>query len=195
MSKRVKVIVVIIGVAGLVALSIAGIASAAGPVNPPVTTPYGGAGCGGVDILTVSQLLGLTPEQLQAELQTGKSLLEIATAKGVTEQQLVDAILIPHKTAMQAQVTAGTITQAQADLMLQQMETYVRNAIKQTNTGLSGTGSHCGNGIGTGTGMMGGAGMMGGGGMMGNWNGQGYRGGGMMGGNRGMMGRGTGFSY
>jgi hypothetical protein len=193
MTKKTKLIVVALGVAGLLALSIAGVAFAAGPVNPANNLPV----CGGQgwNIQVVSQLLGLTPAEIQAELQAGKSLVQIAATKSVTEQQLVDAILAPHKTVIQAKVTAGFLTQEQATLMLQQMETSVRASVNQTGTGSPTTGGACGNGIGAGRGMMGGWGgsQAGAGGCGGNGGGIG---GGMMGGARGMMGRwGTRFSY
>ncbi|SEC44511.1 hypothetical protein [Paenibacillus sp. GP183] len=44
------------------------------------------------DPAALSQILGVTRQQLKADLQSGKSLVEIAQAKGITEEQLINKI-------------------------------------------------------------------------------------------------------
>ena len=88
----------VIGTAALVAvlgLSAVGTAVAQGPAPAPTSapgTPWGqawGRVCQGAGIVSqaVSQLLGMTPEQVYAERTAGKTLAQIATEKGVTDQQ------------------------------------------------------------------------------------------------------------
>jgi hypothetical protein len=44
------------------------------------------------DPAALSQILGVTRQQLKADLQAGKSLVEIAQAKGIAEDQLINKI-------------------------------------------------------------------------------------------------------
>ena len=83
----------------------------------------------------VAGFLGMTQEQLQAERLAGKSLVQIATAKGKTEQQLVTIILAAKKADLDKAVADKTITQAQADFMIQNMETQVTTMVNRTTTG------------------------------------------------------------
>lgn len=74
----------------------------------------------------VATALKLTPTQLFEQLHSGKTLSEIATAQGVdlaTVQAAANASRIQAmKDKIAAAVTAGTITQEQADWMLQGIE-------------------------------------------------------------------------
>jgi hypothetical protein len=74
----------------------------------------------------VAEALGLTPTELFTELHSGKTLDEIATAKGVDLQKVQDAVnaarIAEQKAAIEQAVKDGKITQAQADWMLQGLE-------------------------------------------------------------------------
>jgi len=74
----------------------------------------------------VAETLGLTPEELFTELHAGKSLTEIAEARGVDMQKVHDAIKAARieatKQAIQQAVEDGRISQEQADWMLQGLE-------------------------------------------------------------------------
>ena len=83
----------------------------------------------------VTTLLGMTEEQIQAERQAGKSLVQIAASKGVSEQALVTAILTAKKADLDAQVAAGRLTQDRADAMYARMQTQVAVAVNRTTTG------------------------------------------------------------
>ncbi len=75
---------------------------------------------------TAAGALGLTPEEFFAELHAGKSLDEIAEAKGVDVQTVYDAMNAARGEAMrqaiQQAVEDGRITQEQADQMLERLE-------------------------------------------------------------------------
>jgi hypothetical protein len=75
---------------------------------------------------TAAEALGLTPEELFAELRAGKSLAEIAEAKGVDVQTVHDAMNVARdearKQAIQQAVEDGRLTQEQADQMLEKQE-------------------------------------------------------------------------
>jgi transposase len=75
---------------------------------------------------TAAETLGLTPEELFAELRAGKSPAEIAQEQGVDVEALYDAMNAARGEAMQQAlqqaVEDGRITQEQADQMLERLE-------------------------------------------------------------------------
>lgn len=130
-----------VGLATLVAIVAAlGISSAAfaqsgttpTPTAPTTqTAPLGHRG-GGFGLRSQAALdaaakaLGMTADDLKAQLWGGKTLADIATEKKVdiaTVQKAVEAAeLAEMKTAIQAAVTAGTITQAKADWLIEGLD-------------------------------------------------------------------------
>ncbi len=214
MQRKYKIIITGVGVAVILAVAIATTAFAASKaaVRVPATAQAAKAGITSGAIPTeadyqawgcpvangnfeaVAKLLGMTPQEIEAQLEQGKSLVEIASAKGVTEDALVAAIFTPMKEFMQQQVTAGNWTQQQLDAHLKLAEQHVRQLVNAK--GVSGNAGCGGAGMMGGTGgMMGNyGGMMGGGWNRGSANQGGFFGrGGMMGGGYGgMMG---GFQY
>jgi hypothetical protein len=88
---------------------------------------FGWAGGGQWTVFdTAAEALGMTPEELFAELHAGKSLDEIAEAKGVDVQTVHDAMNVARdearKQAIQQAVEDGRLTQEQADQMLEKQE-------------------------------------------------------------------------
>jgi len=77
-----------------------------------------GGKIGAGDLTAIAEALGLTADELKAQLKEGKSLADVAGDKGVDVQKLVDA----QKTAIEKRVgealQAGEITQEQADKRL-----------------------------------------------------------------------------
>jgi polyhydroxyalkanoate synthesis regulator phasin len=75
---------------------------------------------------TAAETLGLTPEELFAELRAGKSPAEIAEEQGVDVEALYDAMSAARGEAMQQAIQQaiedGRITQEQADQMLERLE-------------------------------------------------------------------------
>jgi hypothetical protein len=120
-------------------------------------------------IAVAAEKLGLTTQELLAELQAGKTIAEVAAEKNVAVDTIVEAVIAARSERLNQLVTDGQLTQEQADAMLTLMKANVTERINaEWPAG------------GFGRGMMGGGrwgGMMGGG----RW------GGGMMG---GMMGGG-----
>ncbi len=126
----------------------------------------------------VFDLLKINESDLLAQRQAGKSLLDITTAKGVSEQQLTDALLQPI-TAMHDWM-AQNYPQSNAQQMTQYMRDQTTKDIRQSQYGTMSDFRLFG---GPGGGMMGGAnGSNGYGGMMGGSNGRNGYYGGMMGG-------------
>jgi hypothetical protein len=139
MPRKIVFVVALVAVLAVTALAGAGLAFAQGPKPPDPN--YSGCGCGGwgmrggwgggmgwswhgmglIDAL--AELTGLEPADLYAELQEGKTLLEVAQAHGVNSaEQLVEAVLASRAEVLQQRVEASYLTQEQADWMLDHME-------------------------------------------------------------------------
>jgi hypothetical protein len=141
MGKRIKVLGATLALVAVLAVGVgARIASAAGPTPSTGTPAYCGLGGGlrfggAVVDQVVTKLLGMTEDQTHALRIQGKSLVQIAATKNVSEKQLVDAIMAYKKIQVQARVTSGTLTQAQADLILKQMQDSTTQAVNRTTLG------------------------------------------------------------
>jgi transposase len=88
---------------------------------------FGWAGGGQWTVFdTAAEALELTPEELFSELHAGKSLDEIAEARGVDVQTVYDAMNVARaeaeKQALPQAVEDGRITQEQADQMIERLE-------------------------------------------------------------------------
>jgi hypothetical protein len=122
------------------------------------------------DMLTiVADQLGIERTELVTELQSGKTIAELAQEKNVNTDAIVDAVVTTHQDWFTSAVESGTLTQEQADAHLALMKANLSAMLDQAwNT--QGFGMHGGMGMG-GFGMhdggmgMGGFGMHGGMGM------------------------------
>jgi len=126
MKRNVVVITSLAMVVILVGLFVTGSVFAQDPTATPVPAPSTPAAPGPMGphmafmgaSKAIIDLLGLTPGQLLDARTAGKSLLDIAKEKGITEQQLVDAMVAERKTALDQAVKDSKLTQEQADWML-----------------------------------------------------------------------------
>jgi hypothetical protein len=76
----------------------------------------GGPGGGPAGNLSgAATAIGVTPEEVRTALQSGQSLADLAKAKGVDPQKVIDALLAPIIEHEKADVTNGKDTQAEAD--------------------------------------------------------------------------------
>jgi len=144
---------VAVSLAVVAALAFGAATFAAGPANPGTSATntancgmgYGRNGwLGEASITAVSQLLGMTADEIQALRLEGKSLVEIAGTRNVTQEQLVAAIVAAKTAEIQNRVAAGTLTQQQANIMLQNMEQNTIQAVNRVSVGPFGNG---GNGV------------------------------------------------
>ncbi|MBI2848408.1 MAG: hypothetical protein HYX83_04455 [Chloroflexi bacterium] len=133
-----------------------------------------------ITLTRVAGILGLTYEQLTAELNQGKTIAEIAQAQGVDTSLLVTTILAPESEILQVRVKYGYLTETQAQAILEQSRQWIERAIATTYGATRNTTGGMMGGSTTGGGMMGG-GMMGGGMMGGSTTGGSTTGRGMMG--------------
>jgi len=129
MIKRIAAVVGAAALVGVLGLFVVGTVFAQGPAPTPATpqTPWGGAWggvCRGAGVVSdaITSLLGMTQDQIYAERSAGKTLSDIAKEKGVTDQQLIDAMLAGRQDAINQAVKDGKLTQAQADWMIARMK-------------------------------------------------------------------------
>ena len=126
---NIKKLLTIVGVlAILVAALPAGAASAQGPSgqNPPLG--LGRGNWGGPDnslVAVAAKVLGMDQTALVAELNTGKTIADVATAKGVALDKIVTAFVQPHIDWLNQAVADGKITQAQADQSIATMKANI----------------------------------------------------------------------
>jgi len=127
-DEMVKKVLVGLGTAAIVVvlgLFVVGTVFAQTPTATPQATaprhdgPLGAIGRG-ADIVSdaVAKLFGMTREQILTERSAGKTLSQIAKEKGLTDQQVIDALVAEQKAAIDQQLKDGKITQSQADWLL-----------------------------------------------------------------------------
>lgn len=113
--------------ASMIAAIAAGALVMASPVAAQTTVPnvsqvavlqHGRGGRGAPQMAEVAKALGMTEAELKTELQTGKSVAEIATAKNVSLDTIVSVVITAQTDRLKQAVTDGKLTQAQADTML-----------------------------------------------------------------------------
>lgn len=66
-------------------------------------------------ISTVASMTNQSPQEVTQQLRSGKSLKEIAEARGVSESALIERLLEPLKNRLQQAVSSGRLPQQRAD--------------------------------------------------------------------------------
>ncbi len=98
----------------------------------------GRGGFGGLS--TAATAIGVTEDELRTQLQAGKSVADVATANGVSEQTVIDAIVAEAKTHFAEEVASGEHTQAEVDAKLADLEARVKTMVE--TAGLPQRGGH-----------------------------------------------------
>lgn len=88
----------------------------------------------------LAETLGLTPDELNAELASGKTLTQIAEMQGISQEQLATTLETSMKAGLDKAVADGALTQAQADLMLSHMSNNFGWMLSQMGAGGMGFG-------------------------------------------------------
>jgi hypothetical protein len=81
---------------------------------------------------TAATYLGVSVSDLVADLKSGKTLAQEATAKGKTVDGLVQAMLAPLKTDLDKRVASGDITSAQETAILNHQTTALTHLVNNT---------------------------------------------------------------
>ena len=123
----------------LVALLVIGVVGARSvyaqaPTNTPNVAPFHeggpgggrGRGLGKPELEAAAKVLNMTADELSTALQSGKTLEQLAQDANVDIQKVQDAIQAAHaaemRTRIEQAVTDGTITQANADWLLEGLD-------------------------------------------------------------------------
>src|SRR5215211_8460638 len=126
-----KMSILIVGL--LVALLVVGVVGATGVFAQTSTStdfhghgPGGGRGLGQVELEAAAKVLNMTADELSTALQGGKTLEQISTDAGVDFAKVQDAIQAAHATELRDRIeqaiTDGTITQENADWLLEGLD-------------------------------------------------------------------------
>ena len=84
-------------------------------------------------------VLGMSAADLMTELKDGKSLVDVAEAKGISVEKLTADLLAQVKTQLDGLVSDGKLTQEQADNIYTQTESNIDQIVSDTS-GLGGPG-------------------------------------------------------
>src|SRR6478609_1220216 len=94
---------------------------------------HGGPGFRHDDLANAASYLGITQAALETALQSGKTLAQVAdVTSGKSAAGLIDALVAAEKTELAAAVTAGRLTQAQADQIATGLTAHVTAEVNGT---------------------------------------------------------------
>lgn len=102
-----------------------------GPGTGVMAGQRGGMGPQASLIALAADELGLTQQELIAQLQNNTTVAQIAEQQGVELSAIVEAFVAPRAERMQAAVAAERMTQAQADQQLATMQAQVTARLSQ----------------------------------------------------------------
>jgi hypothetical protein len=82
--------------------------------------------------LAAASYIGLTPRELRAQLEGGRTLAEVAHAHNRSEAGLVAAVMSARKRAVESAVLAGAITKARATSVLAHLQARAQRLVKRS---------------------------------------------------------------
>jgi hypothetical protein len=88
---------------------------AAKPAHGPGGRGGPGHGRGGMGLDAAATALGMTADELRTELQSGQTIAQVAEAKGVATQTVIDAIVAEMNAHFDEELAAGEHTQEEID--------------------------------------------------------------------------------
>lgn len=91
-------------------------------------------GCG-IDCADIADFLGISREDFASARQSGKSIVQIAGEKSISEEQLVDFLTQKVNANIDQKVAAGKINGEQAEKLKQSMAERVKDDLNRTDTG------------------------------------------------------------
>ena len=90
----------------------------------------GGLGrLGGIVLDPVAKALGITPDELKTDLAKGQSVADIAKAKKVDLNKVIDALVADASAKIDKMVTDGHLPKAMADKLKGQLKTWITDAV------------------------------------------------------------------
>jgi hypothetical protein len=73
--------------------------------------------------------LGITADELHTALDAGQTIADVASSKGVAVQTVIDAMVAEATTHLAERVTAGDLTQAEADAKLTEITARITDMV------------------------------------------------------------------
>jgi DNA-binding CsgD family transcriptional regulator len=120
-------------------------AQATDPVTDPATETRRPS-----PIAEAAKALGMTEAELKTELQSGKSIADVAKAKNLDLNEVIAKLTAAFKTHLDEEVASGEHTQAEADAKLAEFKTRVTTMVNTAGLpmrgGKGGPGGHGGKG-------------------------------------------------
>ncbi|MCC7368904.1 MAG: hypothetical protein IT306_10805 [Chloroflexi bacterium] len=80
----------------------------------------------------IANILGMTPQELRTEMMAGKSLAQVAEAKGISRDTLKAKLLEAHQARIDEAVAAGRLTADQAKQMTERMTANIDAMLDRT---------------------------------------------------------------
>ena len=122
-------------------------AAAANPSPGTGYGPHGGPGHGAPgdraeDEQVIATAIGITTTQLQTERAAGKTIAQVAQAHNVAVDKVVAAIVAAETKEIDQRVSAGQLTQAQADQLKSGLQQRATDEVNGTGHGPGGPGGH-----------------------------------------------------
>jgi hypothetical protein len=87
------------------------------------------------DLSVVAKAIGISQADLQTALDGGQTVAAVAKAHNVAAQTVIDALVADGQSELAADVTAGRLTQAQADAQKAQVTQRATDQVNGTMTG------------------------------------------------------------
>jgi hypothetical protein len=102
----------------------------------PADGPGGHRGPGGFEgrifgagLDVVATTLGITTDEVRTALESGQTIADLAVSKGKTAQDVIDAVVAAATTKINDAVTAGNLTQTQADKLIANLTTIATDFV------------------------------------------------------------------
>ena len=135
MKKRNIAIFVGMAIAGAIAGSTLGVPSGVSAQSQSISVEMKNTGEAkhqrgpGKNAEEIAAILKLTKEELRTQVESGKTLAQIATAQKVDIKLVINSIVASIKTHIAEEVTSGEMTQAEADKKLANVTTKVTEMV------------------------------------------------------------------
>ena len=113
--------------------SFAGGIKGGGPMGGPgLGFGHFGGGLRENNIDPAAKALGITTDELMKDLRDGKSIADVAKAKGIDVNTVIDAIVNDAQSKIDAAVKDKHLTQAQADKLAKDLKDRITNLVNNT---------------------------------------------------------------
>lgn len=87
---------------------------------------------GGFGLDVAAKAIGVSTQSLLSDLKSGKSIADVAKAKGVSVQKVIDAMVASMKTELDSQVKAGRLTAEAAAKIKANLTKMITNQVNGT---------------------------------------------------------------